>query len=250
VNADRRLLGVGIASIWLLTGLLVVHPYFRAVGASYLDRWGLPHSLMVATCVFEIVLGTWVLAGRMTRFLAGLQLVLVVSFTVILAAAEPMLLVHPFGMLTKNIPILAMIVTAALVDAEGWSPRALSVLRIGMAVIWVTEGLLPKILFQQDMELRVVAESRLVPMDPSRFLVGMGLAQALSGVLVLVWRGAPRRFLLAGQIAALVVLPLLVSWQQPLLWAHPFGPMTKTLPLVAGTLVVWRRSSDASVDSR
>jgi hypothetical protein len=245
LNADRRLLGVGIASIWLLTGALVVHPHFRALGASYLDRWGLPHGLMIATCAFEVFLGVWVLAGRMTRLLAGLQILLIASFTAMLAAVEPMLLVHPFGVLSKNVPIVAMIVAAALVDGEGWTPRALAVLRVGMAVIWITEGLLPKVFFQQAMELRVVAQSGLVPMDPSRFLVGMGLLQALSGVLVLVLRGFPRRALLAGQIAALVVLPLLVSWQEPLLWVHPFGPMTKSLPLIAGTVVVWRRGDEA-----
>jgi DoxX-like family len=38
-----------------------------------------------------------------------------------------------------------------------------------------------------------------------------------------------------------VVLPLLVSWQHPLLWFHPFGPMTKNLPILFGTLLVLRR---------
>jgi hypothetical protein len=243
VNADLRLLCRGIASIWLLTGVLVLHPYFRTVGGAYLDRRGLPQVLMFAVCAFEVVLGWRVWRGRMTPPLAALQVVLVAGFTAVLALAEPMLLVHPFGMLTKNLPILAMIVTAALVDRDGWTPRATWILRAGMAVVWITEGLLPKVFFQQAMELRVVAQSGLVPMDPSLFLTGMGLLQALSGLLVLVLRGAPLRLLLGAQVLALVVLPLLVSLQEPLLWVHPFGPMTKSLPLIAGTIVVQRRYS-------
>jgi hypothetical protein len=88
----------------------------------------------------------------------------------------------------------------------------------------------------------VVARSGLVPMDPSRFLIGMGVAQVLSGVLVLVLTGPALRALLGAQIAALVVLPVLVSIGEPLLWVHPFGPLTKNLPILAGTIVVWRRS--------
>src|SRR5262245_2435697 len=77
MNMDRRLLGLGIASIWLLTGTLVLHPYFRAVGGTYLDRWGLPHALMIVTCAFELILGAWVLLGRMTPLLAGIQLAMI-----------------------------------------------------------------------------------------------------------------------------------------------------------------------------
>jgi hypothetical protein len=110
-----------------------------------------------------------------------------------------------------------------------------------MACVWLTEGLFPKLLFQQPLELAVVAGSGLVPMDPSRFLVLLGAAQILSGVAALVLRGRPLRWLLGAQVAALVVLPLLVSWQAPSLWFHPYGPLTKNLPIIAGTLVaLWR----------
>jgi hypothetical protein len=197
---------------------------------------------MWIACALEVALGLRVLLGPMTRWLAALQAALVSGFSLILAVDEPMLLVHPFGILAKNLPLLAMIATAAMVERDGWTPRAERLLRIGMASIWITEGLLPKILFQQPMELDVVARSGLVPMDPSRFLIGMGVAQVLSGVLVLVLTGPALRALLGAQIAALVVLPVLVSIGEPLLWVHPFGPLTKNLPILAGTIVVWRRS--------
>jgi hypothetical protein len=110
-----------------------------------------------------------------------------------------------------------------------------------MALIWITEGLFPKLLFQQPMELAVVANSGLVPISAPAFLSFLGFAQLASGVLALVLRGRLLRWLLIAQVAALVVLPALVSWQDPMLWFHPFGPMTKNLPILFGTLGVLRR---------
>lgn len=242
VGADERLLRVGIASIWLLTGLLVAHPHYRAIGAQQLDRLGLPHGLMFAACAFEVLLGLRVLLGRATLATTALQVGLVLGFTTILAVSEPMLLVHPFGILSKNVPLLALVVAAYLVEREGWTGRALWLVRGGVAAIWITEGLLPKILFQQPMELEVVARSGLVPIDPSTFLVVMGLLQVASGLAVLVLRGRPLRAVLGAQVLALVALPLLVSFHEPLLWVHPFGPLTKNAPILAGTLIALRRA--------
>lgn len=232
--------------MWLATGVAVLHPSYRAIGEAYLDPLGLPAWVMWATCAFEVALGAWVLLVPAHRLDTLLQGGMVVVFTIILAVSEPLLLASPFGVLTKNLPLLAVLVTALLLTIEGWSPRALWVLRGGVALIWITEGIFPKILFQQAMELNVVAASGLVPFDPSLFLVILGVAQAVSGVLALVLRGRLLLWLLYCQAAALVVLPLLVSVQDPLLWFHPFGPMTKNIPIIVGTLVAARRCSSRS----
>jgi hypothetical protein len=238
---DARWLARGAAFVWLATGLSVLHPFYREVGGAALDELGLPHALMWATCAFEVALGVYVALAKPTWWLTGLQVGMVAVFTVILAVAQPILLAHPFGVLTKNLPFIAVLGTAWLVARDGWTPRATWLLRGGMAVIWVTEGLFPKVLFQQPMELAVVENSGLVPFSASTFLVLMGLAQVASGVAALLLKGRPLKWLLLAQGAALVVLPLLVSWQQPLLWFHPFGPMTKNVPILVGTWVVWRR---------
>lgn len=226
----------GIAFVWLATGLLVLHPDYRAIGAVQLDAIGLPHWLMWATCAFEVALGLRVARGPSSGGVTALQLGMIGAFTLILAASDPALLVHPMGVLTKNLPLMALIGVAFLIERDGWSPRAEWLLRGGMAVIWVTEGLFPKVLFQQPMELEIVAGSGLVPVDPGAFLVFMGLCQVASGVVVLVARGGLRSFVLGGQLAALVALPLLVGWQEPGLFVHPFGPLTKNAPILAGTL--------------
>jgi hypothetical protein len=236
-------LKAGTASLWLCTALGVLHPYYRAVGHEWLSRLGLPDWLMWVTCAGELVLGLVILVLPPKWWLMAAQVGGVTVFTVILAGLEPALLVHPFGMLSKNYPFIALVIATWLVAKEGWTPRALWVLRFGMALVWITEGLFPKLLFQQPMELAVVSNSGLVPMSAPAFLSLLGLAQLASGVLALVLRGRLLRWLLGAQVAALVVLPALVSFQDPMLWFHPFGPMTKNFPIIFGTLGALRRCS-------
>ena len=232
-----------VAFVWLATGLGVAHPYYRAVGTEYLDRIAMPSWLMVATCLGEVALAVVVARVAASSLLSALQVAAIAVFTVILALAEPMLLASPFGFLTKNIPIVALISVAWMIERDGWSRRAEWILRVGMAAIWVTEGLFPKILFQQPVELALAAQLSPIPVDPSTFLTALGAAQAASGVAALVLRGRPLAVLLWCQIAGLVLLPAIVSAKLPLLWFHPFGPMIKNVPILVGTLIVVRRCS-------
>jgi hypothetical protein len=241
-QADARLLRWSVAFVWLVTGALVVVPEYRRIGSHYLERLHLPDWLMFATCAAEIALGFRLILGRMATWLAALQIGMVLSFTAILARIEPTMLASPFGMLAKNIPLLAAIGTAWLLEREGWTSRALWMLRAGVGMIWITEGIVPKMLYQQETELRVVAESGLVPWRPDDFLFWMGFAQAASGLGVLVLTCKPLRVLLACQLAALVALPILVSLHNWELWVHPFGPLTKNVPILAGTWLLLRRS--------
>ncbi len=243
--ADRTLFWMrfGVAFLWLATALAVIHPYYREVGAEYLARIGLPWWVMLPTCALEFALGVRILAAPVGGLLTAFQFVMVATFTIILAVAEPGLLVHPFGMLSKNLPFLGLLATVCLVEREGWTPRAKWVLRGGMAVVWFTEGLIPKVLFQQPMELAVVANSGLVPFDPGLFLGGLGLLQVASGIAALTLSGRLLGFVLLCQAGAVILLPALVSAQDMLLWVHPFGPMTKNVPIFVGTVVAYLRCS-------
>jgi hypothetical protein len=205
-------------------------------------RLGLPDELMFATCAAEVLLGLRVALGRATTAVTAVQVVVVGGFTAILAILEPALLVHPDGVLTKNLPLLATIGTAWLLWREGWGPRAAWLLRGGMALIWITEGLFPKILFQAGWEVALVSRSGLAWGNPAAFLRLVGACEVLSGVAALLLRGRLLRWLLGAQLAALAVLPGLVGWLEPQLWFHPFGPLTKNVPILVGTALLWRRA--------
>src|SRR5262245_27549085 len=125
VPAEVRWLCASVAFVWLATGLLVLHPEYRRIGSEHLAPLGLPDWVMVATCAGEILLGLRVALGRPSTWITALQFALVLGFSAILAVAAPLLLVSPFGELTKNLPLLAVLGTAWLVHREGWTPRAI-----------------------------------------------------------------------------------------------------------------------------
>lgn len=232
-----------VAVVWLATGLLVLHPGYRAIGLDHLHRYGLPSWLMTATCIGEIALGAWVVFSRARTGITFLQVGMVASFTAIIAINEPMLLVNPYGAMTKNIPLVILLLVAWRLERGGWTPPTEWILRSGMAVIWITEGVLPKILFPQAAELELVAASGIVPMEPVTFLAILGAAEAVSGVAVLLARGRLLSLLLAGQLSALLILPVLVGVIDPGLWIHPFQPLTKDVPILVGTAVVFLRKT-------
>ena len=240
---DERALRGGAAFIWLITGLLVLHPHYQSIGEKHLAALGLPAGLMFLTCGAEVLLGLYLLVRPMARWLIYAQIAAIAAFTVILAVYDPQYLAHPFGILTKNIPIVACLLTLRWGRVEGWTPRVQWILRIGVALPWLTEGLVPKLLFQQAREVELVAASPFSFGDPSTFLSALGIAEVLSFFAALLLRGRPLQILLGLQAAALILLPLLVSSEIPLLWVHPFGPLTKNVPLFIGTVAALRRCS-------
>ena len=67
----------------------------------------------------------------------------------------------------------------------------------------------------------------------------LGAVQALAAVVACLPRGWAPRLALGGQMLALVAALLLASVTEPVLWVHPFGPLTKNVPWLLGTLVVF-----------
>jgi hypothetical protein len=114
-------------------------------------------------------------------------------------------------------------------------------LRLGTASIWLLEGLLPLLLFPADEMKQLVAA--VVPWpDAGTVLPVVGVAQVLAAVLVLLLNGRPLRLLLAVLALGLVVICAVVTGHDARLWLHPFGPLTKNVPILAGTVVLLRRA--------
>ena len=196
---------------------------------------------MVAACAAEVVLGLGVLLLPARGWLTVLQVAAVTGFTVTLAAEEPGLLVDTFGVLSKNVSLIAFVVAAWLFQRENRPRTAWAgwVLRCGLAFIWVWEGLFANALFQSE-TLRDVIRAAGLPLDkPGPLLVVAGIGEALGGTAILLLHGRPLRWLLLLQTLGLVLICGLVTNYNPLLWFHPFGPLTKNVPLIVGTLVLF-----------
>ena len=238
-RTDVYSLRIGLALVWLATGLGVLHPYYRELGEASLKPFGLPSWVMIATCIGEILLGLRVLLGRMDAWLAALQAVLILGFTALLTATQPFLWLHPLGQLTKNLPLLAIIVLLHRLDRRGWDAPGERLLRIGMAVVWLTDGLAAQFLYGPPTPESAPLLA-LIPGDPATTIRILGVLSAASGVAVLTLRGWPRRAVLLAQIAVLALVPVVASVVEPVLWVHPFGPLTKNAPLIIGTWIAFR----------
>jgi hypothetical protein len=238
---DRLALRFAIAFIWLATGLGVLHPYYRDVGREYLvERLQLPELLMYLACALEVVLGLYVLLAPPRRWLTLAQVALIAFYTLVLAVVEPQLLVHPFGVLSKNVTLAALIVTAQLVENEGWTSTARWTLLAGLAFIWVWEGVMVCVLSQPRALREILVVTHLDEEQRRLLLIATGVAAlAPGGVALLLLPDRWLRWLLALQALGLVIICVLVTWYDARLWFHPFGPISKNVPLIAGTLLAW-----------
>lgn len=70
-------------------------------------------------------------------------------------------------------------------------------------------------------------------------LLAASLTDAAIGVLLLL---RPRRWLWAAQLALVGGYTVIMSLFLPFFWLHPFGPLSKNLPLLALMFLMWRAS--------
>ncbi len=109
MNPWRLPLRLTIAFIWIATG--VVSAFISpAQGLQLLDQIGitgtLASALMYGTSIFEIIIGLLTVFGIRIWLMGAIQLLLMFGFMGILTLRMPELWFHPFGPLTKNIPLI------------------------------------------------------------------------------------------------------------------------------------------------
>lgn len=128
----RIALQLGLGFIWIYEGLVPkwIRPITEfeqeIVAASGL----VPNNLfpiepfLHVLGVLEAVLGVLVLLGVWQRPLCVLQAAIIGAFTIVIPlTAPPAILAHPFGLLTKNVPILGAIIALWFLAAPSGSVR-------------------------------------------------------------------------------------------------------------------------------
>ena len=109
MNPWRLPLRVTVAFIWIATGVVsaLISP---AEGMRLLEQVGftgtLASALMYGTSAFEVIIGFLTAFGIRVRLMGLIQLALMFGFTAILTVRMPEMWWHPFGPLTKNIPLI------------------------------------------------------------------------------------------------------------------------------------------------
>jgi uncharacterized membrane protein YphA (DoxX/SURF4 family) len=109
--------------------------------------------------------------------------------------------------------------------------------RIALGLVWLYEGLVPKLLFLRDDELALVARSGLVWRTPAWTLLVMGVAQILVGLWLIV--GWSERTAVLVATAWMIILIFLVAAGNPGMLTDPYGALVKDFCLIACAATVW-----------
>ncbi|MEK8090702.1 NAD(P)H-binding protein [Thermithiobacillus plumbiphilus] len=111
----KPLLRLSLALVWIITGLLSLGIYPIADSHALLARTGLhgiPASIaLYGAALLDLVLGLALLFRYHLQGIALLQILVMLTFSVIIAIALPEFWLHPYGPLLKNLPMI----TATLV---------------------------------------------------------------------------------------------------------------------------------------
>jgi hypothetical protein len=106
-------LRLAIAVVWIATAIVSAFVYPAADSYQLLARSGIPEALrplmLYGASVFDLLLGLGTLFLRRRRWLWLVQLALIGFYTIVIAFRLPEFLAHPYGPLTKNLPMLAAI---------------------------------------------------------------------------------------------------------------------------------------------
>lgn len=106
------LLRVALALVWIITGLISLGVYPVEESLGLLARTGLTgvaaHVALYGAAGLDLALG-WATLFRPGRRLWLGQMALIAGYSVIVALYLPEYLAHPFGSITKNLPILALL---------------------------------------------------------------------------------------------------------------------------------------------
>lgn len=106
-------LRLSIAAVWIATAIVSVFFYPPELSYQLLERTGVPPAtaplMLYGASAFDLLLGLGILLLARRRWLWLAQLALIGFYTVVIAWKLPEFLLHPYGPLTKNLPMLAAI---------------------------------------------------------------------------------------------------------------------------------------------
>lgn len=103
---------ISLSFLWIFTGLtsLFFEPDFGYQVLARANVSGLLADIaIVGGSVLDIALGIWLLTQWRERMCCIVQATTIVLYTTLLSVIDPSYWLHPFGPLSKNLPILVLI---------------------------------------------------------------------------------------------------------------------------------------------
>ena len=128
--------------------------------------------------------------------------------------------------------------TAAIPNTTPTTLRQLKlVCRWALGFVWIWEGLVPKIIAPTEVQRQLVLDSGLYWPDPDRFLIGLGVAMTIAGIIIC--SGWLERAAVMTASIAMTILVFLVVGNHPESLQDLHGGIAKDACLYAAAWVVW-----------
>lgn len=112
--------------------------------------------------------------------------------------------------------------------------------RLALGVVWLYEGLVPKLLFVRQDQIDLVERSGLFIGTPEFFLQLLGVGQVVCGLWLLA--GFAERLAVFTATTGMVILIVLVARANPAMLTDPYGALIKDVCLIACAFTVWTLS--------
>ena len=109
--------------------------------------------------------------------------------------------------------------------------------RVALGLVWLYEGLVPKILFLRADEIDLVRKSGVIWRTPEWTLQVLGIAQIVFGLWLII--GWAERTAVALATLWMSVLIILVAAGNPAMLTDPYGALINELCLIACAITVW-----------
>jgi uncharacterized membrane protein YphA (DoxX/SURF4 family) len=101
-----------LAFLWIFTGLTSVY-FSPEIGYEILANANVTGALaevaIYAGGILDIVLGLWLITSFKTKLCCITQISVITVYTILLTFIDASFWLHPFGPITKNIPIVVLI---------------------------------------------------------------------------------------------------------------------------------------------
>lgn len=101
-----------LALLWIFTGLTSIY-FDYETGYELLINFGFSDSitraLIYSGAILDMGLGLWILSNKQLKLCYVTQVLVITSYTILLTIIEPSYWLHPFGPLSKNLPIIMLI---------------------------------------------------------------------------------------------------------------------------------------------
>jgi uncharacterized protein YbjT (DUF2867 family) len=117
----------------------------------------------------------------------------------------------------------------------GW---LLPLLRCSLAAVWILTGIVSFGLYPTTDSEALLARAGVAEALRPLALYGAATLDLALGVLTL-WPLRRRRWLWLAQAALILGYTVVISWRLPEYWLHPYGPISKNLPLLALLWLLW-----------